>query len=49
VQPGDTLGKIAQQHYGAASKYMTIFEANQPMLTDPDKIKVGQSLRIPPL
>lgn len=49
VQPGDTLGKIAQEHYGAASKYMTIFEANQPMLTDPDKIKVGQSLRIPPL
>ena len=49
VQAGDTLGKIAQQHYGAASKYMVIFEANQPMLTDPDKIKVGQSLRIPPL
>ena len=49
VQPGDTLGKIAQEHYGAASKYMKIFEANQPMLTDPDKIKVGQSLRIPPL
>jgi nucleoid-associated protein YgaU len=49
VQPGDTLGKIAQQHYGAASKYMVIFEANKPMLTDPDKIKVGQSLRIPPL
>ena len=49
VQPGDTLGKIAQEHYGAASKYMAIFEANQPMLTDPDKIKVGQSLRIPPL
>jgi len=49
VQPGDTLGKIAQHHYGAASKYMVIFEANKPMLTDPDKIKVGQSLRIPPL
>ena len=49
VQPGDTLGKIAQEHYGAANKYMVIFEANKPMLTDPDKIKVGQSLRIPPL
>ncbi|MEE4145168.1 MAG: peptidoglycan-binding protein LysM [Halieaceae bacterium] len=49
VKPGDTLGKIAQEHYGAASKYMVIFEANTPMLTDPDKIKVGQSLRIPPL
>ena len=49
VKAGDTLGKIAQEHYGAANKYMLIFEANQPMLTDPDKIKVGQNLRIPPL
>ncbi len=49
VKSGDTLSKIAQEHYGAASKYMVIFEANQPMLTDPDKIKVGQNLRIPPL
>ena len=49
VQSGDTLGKIAQAHYGDASKYPVIFEANQPMLTDPDKIYPGQSLRIPPL
>lgn len=49
VQSGDTLGKIAQAHYGDASKYTVIFEANQPMLTDPDKIYPGQSLRIPPL
>ena len=49
VKAGDTLGKIAQEHYGAANKYMLIFEANQPMLTDPDKIMVGQNLRIPPL
>ena len=48
VQSGDTLGKIAQEHYGAAGKYMLIFEANQPMLTDPDKIYPGQKLRIPP-
>lgn len=49
VQAGDTLGKIAQQHYGSAGKYTVIFEANQPMLKDPDKIYPGQSLRIPPL
>jgi len=49
VKSGDTLGKIAQQHYGAASKYTVIFEANQPMLSDPDKIYPGQKLRIPPL
>lgn len=49
VQAGDTLGKIAQQHYGSAGKYTVIFEANKPMLKDPDKIYPGQSLRIPPL
>jgi nucleoid-associated protein YgaU len=49
VKSGDTLGKIAQQHYGAASKYTVIFEANQPMLKDPDRIYPGQTLRLPPL
>jgi nucleoid-associated protein YgaU len=48
VQSGDTLGKIAQEHYGSAGKYMVIFEANKPMLTDPNKIYPGQKLRIPP-
>ena len=30
-------------------KYPEIFEANKPMLTDPNKIYPGQVLRIPPL
>jgi nucleoid-associated protein YgaU len=47
VEKGDTLSKIAQQAYGNASQYMKIFEANQPMLKDPDKIYPGQVLRIP--
>ena len=33
--------------YGDASKYPVIFEANKPMLSDPDKIYPGQVLRIP--
>jgi nucleoid-associated protein YgaU len=49
VQRGDTLSKIAREQYGDASKYPTIFEANRPMLKDPDKIYPGQKLRIPPL
>jgi nucleoid-associated protein YgaU len=48
VKKGDNLSTIAKDHYGAASKYMAIFEANKPMLKDPDKIYVGQVLRIPP-
>ena len=49
VVRGDTLSKLAKEHYGDAMKYPTIFEANKPMLTDPDKIYPGQVLRIPPL
>lgn len=47
VQKGDTLSKIAKQHYGDANKYPVIFEANKPMLKDPDEIYPGQRLRIP--
>ena len=47
VSKGDTLSKIAQQYYGDATLYPKIFEANRDILQDPDKIKVGQKLRIP--
>jgi nucleoid-associated protein YgaU len=47
VKKGDNLSTIAKEQYGSASKYMAIFEANKPMLKDPDKIYVGQVLRIP--
>jgi nucleoid-associated protein YgaU len=49
VVSGETLGKIAKQYYGNASKYNTIFEANTNILTNPDVIKVGQELVIPNL
>ncbi len=48
VEKGDTLWKIAAKAYGDGSKYQRIFEANRPMLTHPDKIYPGQTLRIPP-
>jgi nucleoid-associated protein YgaU len=49
VVKGDSLSKIAKAQYGDAMKYPTIFEANKPMLKDPDKIYPGQVLRIPSL
>lgn len=49
VVSGDTLWKIAEEHYGNGNEYPVIFEANKPMLKDPDKIYPGQVLRIPPL
>ena len=49
VEKGDTLSKIAKEVYGDPMKYPVIFEANKPMLTDPDLIYPGQVLRCPPL
>ena len=48
VKKGDTLSAIAKAQYGNANKYPVIFEANKPMLKDPDRIYPGQVLRIPP-
>jgi len=47
VERGDTLSAIAKKFYGKASAYPKIFEANKPMLDNPDKIYPGQVLRIP--
>lgn len=47
VERGENLSKIAKEYYKDANKYMVVFEANRPMLKDPDKIYPGQVLRIP--
>jgi nucleoid-associated protein YgaU len=47
VKPGDTLSKIAKELLGNANSYPQIFEANRDQLSDPDKIKPGQVLKIP--
>ncbi len=47
VESGDTLWKIAEKALGNGARYTEIFEANKPMLSDPDKIYPGQRLRIP--
>jgi LysM repeat protein len=47
VKAGDTLSAIAKTHLGDASAYMKIFELNKDQLSDPDKIKPGQVLKLP--
>jgi len=47
IVSGDTLSKIAKRFYGDANAYNKIFEANRDQLSDPDKIKVGQELKLP--
>ena len=47
VKSGDTLSHIALHYYGSAgsSSYQKIAEANG--IADPNKIQVGQKLKIP--
>lgn len=47
VKSGDSLSKIAKHHYGDASLWKTIFEANQDRIKNPDLIQVGWELKIP--
>ncbi|XID75304.1 peptidoglycan-binding protein LysM [Alkanindiges sp. WGS2144] len=47
VKSGDNLSKISKEMYGDPNQYQKIFEANQPLLSSPDKIYPGQVLRIP--
>ncbi len=49
VKSGETLGKIAIQYYGKASKYQDIFKANTDILKNPDLIYPDQELIIPNL
>jgi len=48
VAEGDTLSKLAKHFYGNESAWKQLFDANRDQLTDPDLIKVGQMLKIPP-
>jgi nucleoid-associated protein YgaU len=48
VVAGDTLSAIAKREYGAANRWKAIFEANRDKISNPDLIKPGQVLTIPP-
>jgi nucleoid-associated protein YgaU len=47
VKSGDSLSKIAQQHYGDSTKWRKIFDANKDIIKDPNLIHPGQKLNIP--
>jgi len=48
IAKGDTLSAIAQKHYGKASAWRDLFDANRDVLDDPDRIHPGQVIRLPP-
>lgn len=45
VKSGDDLSKISKSFYGSPNQYNKIVQANG--ISDPDKIRVGQELKIP--
>lgn len=47
VKAGDSLSKIAKEHYGDANKWQALFEANREVIEDPDLIYPGQVIRVP--
>ena len=47
ARPGDTLGGLAEEHLGSASRWEEIHRANGGMLDDPDKVQVGARLKVP--
>lgn len=47
VKAGDTLSKIAKEHYGDANQWKKIHAANADLIRDPDKIQTGWTLQIP--
>jgi nucleoid-associated protein YgaU len=49
VQSGDTLLTIAEQFYGDTGQWRRIYDANKDVIgSDPDKLKIGMKLKIPP-
>jgi nucleoid-associated protein YgaU len=47
IQSGDSLSKIAKREYGNANDWRRLFEANQDVIKNPDKIFPGQIIKIP--
>lgn len=49
VKAGDSLSRIAQSYYGSVRHADFIFQSNRDVLSSPDRLRVGQVLRLPPL
>jgi nucleoid-associated protein YgaU len=49
VGEGETLATIAEQYYEDGAQWRRIYDANKEAIGDnPDSIKIGQTLKIPP-
>jgi nucleoid-associated protein YgaU len=48
VQAGDTLTSIAVRFYDDAALWPHVYEANRDRISDPDNLRIGTEVRIPP-
>jgi LysM repeat protein len=47
VQSGDTLVSISKRFYQTPSRWKDVLDANQNQLSNPDELKVGQTIILP--
>ena len=47
VQPGHSLWRISQGHYGEGNRYLVIYRANRSQIRNPDLIYPGQIFTLP--
>jgi LysM repeat protein len=48
IVDGDTLSKIASRYLGRADRFLEVFELNRDVLSSPDLLPIGSTLKIPP-
>jgi nucleoid-associated protein YgaU len=48
IKAGDTLMKLAEQHYGSPAKWEKIYAANKDVIKNPNYIFVGEKIILPP-
>ena len=47
VDSNDTLGEVARKHLGRTSRWTQIYEMNRDVLSSPDALKIGVTLKLP--
>lgn len=47
VQSGDSLWRIASRELGSGTRWSEIYDLNRDVISDPDRIYIGQELQLP--
>ena len=47
IKKGDTLSDLARRYYGKAGQWRRIYEANEGVISDPNKLPAGATIVVP--